>query len=186
MAHGWTERTPVPSEPAQRVEGTARSAEAPNRPAPRRGARLVQFLFIVACLVGALQFFQELAAWANRVRMLTGKTEAEKREAILGDLTPFLEEAAGRIPERAAVLLVTNELPWRARYLLLPRAVYTYQGTVPESGGLGARILSQEGAQLRERGISWVLYYTRTTSGQYRIIESGILPVPQNEQAGED
>ena len=146
-------------------------------------ARLLRLLLIVACCIGVLQFFKEMAAWANRVPVLTAKSEAEKREAILGDLAPFLEEAARRIPEAESVLLVTNELPWRARYLLLPRTVYTYEGAVPESAGLEARILAQEGALLRERGISWVLYYTRTTSGQYRIVDSRILPVPQDEQA---
>ncbi len=146
-------------------------------------ARLVGLLLIVACCIGVFQFFREMAAWANRVPVLTAKSEAEKREAILGDLAPFLEEAARRIPEAASVLLVTNELPWRARYLLLPRTVYTYEGPVPESAGLEARILTQEGALLRERGISWVLYYTRTISGQYRIVDSRILPVPQDEQA---
>ncbi len=137
----------------------------------------------MACCIGVLQFFKEMTAWANRVRVLTAKSEVEKREAILGDLAPFLEEAARRIPEAASVLLVTNELPWRARYLLLPRTVYTYGGPVPEPAGLEAHILTQEGALLRERGISWVLYYTRTTSGQYRIVDSRILPVPQDEQA---
>ncbi len=159
-------------------------------------ARLLRLLLIVACWIGVVQFFKEMAAWANRVPVLTAKSEAEKREAILGDLAPFLEEAARRIPEAESVLLVTNELPWRARYLLLPRTVYTYEGPVPESegaerpkrletssAGLEARILTQEGALLRERGISWVLYYIRTTSGQYRIVDSRIFPVPQDEQA---
>ena len=149
-------------------------------------ARLLRLLLIVACCIGVLQFFREMAAWANRVPVLTAKSEAEKREAILGDLAPFLEEAARRIPEAASVLLVTNELPWRARYLLLPRTVYTYGGPVAETEGLGARVLAEEVALLGRLDISWVVSYVRSTSGTYRIIDSDIIAVPADVRIGED
>jgi len=145
----------------------------------------VRLLLVVGCCFAGLQFILEMAAWANRVRTVAGKSEARKREAILGDLAPFLARAAARIPEDARVLLVTNESPWRARYLLLPRAVYTYEGPVPQEQELERRMLTEEAALLGELGISWVVYYTRTTTGEYRIIDSRIFPVPRHTQKGE-
>jgi len=141
-------------------------------------ARLLRLLLILACCFAAFQFLTEMVAWVNRARVLSGKSTAEKRKVILGDLAPFLEEAARRIPERASVLLVTNELPWRARYLLLPRTVYTYKGPVDETEGLGARVVAQEGPLLARLHISWVVSYLRSTSGTYRIINSDISAVP--------
>ena len=155
---------------------------------PHRGllARLLRLLLVLACCFGALQFLTEMVAWVNRARVLAGKSEAEKRKVILGDLAPFLEEAARQIPERASVLLVTNELPWRARYLLLPRTVYTYEGPVAETEGLGARVLAEEAALLGRLDISWVVSYIRSTSGTYRIIDSDIIAVPPDVRTGED
>ena len=152
---------------------------------PHRGllVRLLRLLLVLACCFGALQFLSEMVAWVNRARVLAGESDDEKRKVILGDLAPFLEEAARQIPERASVLLVTNELPWRARYLLLPRTVYTYEGPVAETEGLGARVLAEEAALLARLDISWVVSYVRSTSGTYRIIDSDIIAVRRMKKA---
>ncbi len=132
----------------------------------------------MALAFAAVQFVLEMVAWVNRGAAFRGQSPAQTREAMLGDLAPFLEDAARRIPADARVLLVTNESPWRARYLLLPRALYTYHGPVPPVAELRARILLGERDLLEELEVSWVLYYTRTTAGRYHIIDSEVLPVP--------
>ena len=126
--------------------------------------RLYPGLVIVALAFAAVQFVLEMVAWGNRVAAFRGQSPAQTREDILGDLAPFLEDAARRIPEDARVLLVTN--------------LYTYHGPVPPVKELRARILLGERDLLEELEVSWVLYYTRTTTGRYRIIDSEVLPVP--------
>jgi hypothetical protein len=163
---------------ARQPDAGARSAGAappiPNRPFV---LRLVRLLLVVAGVFAGVQFVLELVAWANRAAAVSGKTDAEVRATIIGDIAPFLEHAATEIPERDRVLLVTNESPWRARYLLLPRAVYVYHGSLPEPEDLEGKFLTEEEPLLRQLGISWVVFYTRTTTGPYRIIDSAVVPV---------
>jgi hypothetical protein len=124
-----------------------------------------------------VQFVLELAAWVNRARTVAGKTDAKVRASVIGDIAPFLDQAANQIPDRARVLLVTNESPWRARYLLLPRSVYVYHGPLPRPEALPGEFLEEQKALLAQLGISWIVSYTRTTTGPYRIIDSEVVPV---------
>ena len=144
---------------------------------------VVRLLLVVAGVFGVLELALESAAWLNRRAAVAGRSEAQVRTAILGDLAAFLEQAGRKIPPWASVLLITNELPWRARYLLLPRAVYTYHGPLPEAADLKGDFLKDQRPLLRRLGISWLLYYRRTTTGPYRITEARVLAVAPAEGA---
>jgi hypothetical protein len=127
---------------------TAREPEASSVPKPSLLVRLVRVLLLVAAVFAGVQFVLELVAWVNRARAVSGKTDAEVRATIIGDIAPFLENAAKQIPERDRVLLVTNESPWRARYLLLPRPVYVYRGPLPRPEDVTGKFLKEQGANV--------------------------------------
>ena len=162
---------------------TSREPEASSVSGRPLLVHLVRLLLLAAGVFAGVQFVLELVAWVNRAAAVSGKTDAEVRATIIGDIAPFLEHAAKQIPRPSAdghparVLLVTNESPWRARYLLLPRPVYVYHGSLPRPEDLEGKFLTEEQAWLHQLGISWVVYYTRTTTGPYRIIDSAVVPV---------
>jgi len=145
---------------------------------------LLRLLLLVAGVFAGVQFVLELVAWANRAQTVAGKTDAEVRASVIGDIAPFLDQAANQIPEQARVLVVTHEWPWRARYLLLPRAVYVYHGPPVSLEALEGEFLEKQKASLARLGISWVVYYTRTTTGRYHITGSKVFPVPNGLSAG--